>query len=136
MQRCFWRVRSLVRFPVHIHVAPCPTSWPKYMLGRPGSVWGFPRKTPGKSREKCWQNFPEASNAANSRISGTRKGKLAGNLGSTLPGPCPHLPCGVFLKSTAPAFSSFSEGERKLAKRAAKKLRIWLRLSWGCSNDP
>ena len=47
--------------------------------------------------------------ATNSRISGTGKGKPAGNLGSTLPRPCPHLPCGVFLKSTVPAFSSFSE---------------------------
>ena len=34
-------------------------------------------------------------NAANSMISGTGKGKPAGNLGSTLPGPCAHLPCGV-----------------------------------------
>ena len=32
----------------------------------------------------------------NSRISGSGKGKPAWNLGSTLPGPCPHLPCGVF----------------------------------------
>ena len=38
------------------------------------------------------------SSATNSRISGTGKGKPAGNLGSTLPGPCPHLPCGVFLE--------------------------------------
>ena len=52
--------------------------------------------------------FPESRNATNSRISGARKGEPAGNLGSTLPGPCPHLPCGVFLKSTVPAFSSFS----------------------------
>ena len=73
----------------------------------PGSVRGFSGKTPGKSRENCWKIFPESGNATNSRISGTGKGKPAGNLGSTLPGPCPHLPCGVFLKSTVPAFSSF-----------------------------
>ena len=58
-----------------------------------GSVRGFPRKTPGKSRENCWKNFPGAPNATNSRISGTGKGKPAANLGSTRPGPCPHLPC-------------------------------------------
>ena len=50
-----------------------------------GSVRGFSRKTPGKSRENCWNIFPEAPNATNSRISGTGKGKPAGNLGSTLP---------------------------------------------------
>ena len=75
----------------------------------PGSVRGFSRKTPGKSRENCWKIFPESRNATNSRIWGTGKGQPAGNLGSTLPGPRPHLPCGMFLKSTVPAFSSFSE---------------------------
>ena len=40
---------------------------------------------------------------------GTGKGKPAANLGSTLPGRCPHLPCGVFFKSTVPAFSSLSK---------------------------
>ena len=39
----------------------------------PGSVRGFSRKTPGKSRENCWKNFPETRNAANSRISGHRE---------------------------------------------------------------
>ena len=61
----------------------------------PVCVRQFPRKTPAKSRENCRKMFPESRNATNSRISGTGKGKLAGNLGSTLPGPCPHLPCGV-----------------------------------------
>ena len=55
----------------------------------PGSVRGFARKTSGKSQENCWKNCPELPNATNSRISGTGKGKPAGNLGSTLPGPCP-----------------------------------------------
>ena len=64
----------------------------------PGSVRGFSGKTPGKFRENCWKIFPETRTAANSRISGTGKGKPAGNLGSTLPGPCPHLPCGVFFE--------------------------------------
>ena len=53
----------------------------------PGSVRGFSRKTPGKSQENL---STESRNATNSRISGTGKGKPAGNLGSTLPGPCPH----------------------------------------------
>ena len=73
----------------------------------PGSVQGFSRRTPGKSQENCWKIFPESRNATNFRISGTGKDKPAGNLGATLPGPCPNLPCGVFLKSTVPAFSSF-----------------------------
>ena len=37
-------------------------------------------------------------NDTNSRISGTGKGKPAGNLGLALPGPCPNLPCGVFFE--------------------------------------
>ena len=61
----------------------------------PGSVRGFSRKTPGKSRENRWKMFPETWSATNSRLSGTGKGKPAGNLWSTLPGPCPHLPCGI-----------------------------------------
>ena len=63
-----------------------------------GSVQGFSRKTSGKARENCWKNCPEPRNATNSGNSGTGKGKPAGNLGSTLPGPCPHLPCGVFFE--------------------------------------
>ena len=71
----------------------------------------FWRKVPGKFRENCWKNFPESRNAANSRISGTGKGKpAAGNLGSTLPGPCPHLPCGVFFEiDSSSLLSSFSD---------------------------
>ena len=59
----------------------------------PGSVRGFLRtklrESPGKSSK--------SPHATNSGISGTGKGKPAGNLGSTLPGHCPHLPCRVFL---------------------------------------
>ena len=73
----------------------------------PGSVRGFSGKTPGKSRENCWKNFPESRNATNSRISGTGKGKPAGNLGSTLPGPCPHLPCGVFFEIDSSSLLEF-----------------------------
>ena len=53
------------------------------------------------------KNVFESRHATNSRILGTGKGKPAGNLGSTLSGPCPHLLC--FLKSTVPAFSSFCD---------------------------
>ena len=52
--------------------------------GSQAKLWGNPRRIAGKF-------FPESRNATNSRISGTGKGKPAGNLGSTLPGPCLHL---------------------------------------------
>ena len=65
-----------------------------------GTCSGIPEEIPGKLRENCWKMLPESRNAINSMISGTRKSKPAANLGSTLPGPCPHLP---------PAFSSFYE---------------------------
>ena len=73
----------------------------------PGSVRGFSGKSPGKSQEICWKNFPESRNATNSMISGTGKGKPAGNLGSTLPGPCPHLPCGVFFEIDSSSLLEF-----------------------------
>ena len=72
-----------------------------------GCVRGFPRRTPGKSRENSWKIFPESRNAINSRISGTGKGKPAGNLGSTLPGPCPNLPCGVFFEIDSSSLLEF-----------------------------
>ena len=68
-----------------------------------------PRNTPGKSREKCWKIFPKSWNAANSRISGTGKGKPAGNLGSTLPEPCLHLPCGVLFEINSSSLLDFSD---------------------------
>ena len=40
-------------------------------------------------------------------ISGTGKGKPAGNLGSTLPGPCPHLPCRVFFEIDSSSLLKF-----------------------------
>ena len=74
-----------------------------------GVCSGVLEESSGKSRKKRRKNLPESRNATNSRILGTGKGEPAGNLGSTLPGPCPHLPCRVFFESTVPAFSSFSE---------------------------
>ena len=74
----------------------------------PGSVRGFPRKTPGKSRENCWKISPESRNATNSRISGTGKGKPAGKVGSTLPGTLsPPSGRGCFLKSTVSLLGFF-----------------------------
>ena len=61
-------------------------------------------KVPGKLLGKI---FPESRNATNSRISGTGKGKPAGNLGSTLPGPCPHLPCGMLFEIDSSSLLEF-----------------------------
>ena len=74
----------------------------------PGSVRGFSRKTLGKPRENSRKLFPESRNATNSGISGTGKGKPAGNLFlSTLPGPRPHLPCGVFSEMDSSSLLEF-----------------------------
>ena len=59
---------------------------------------GVPEENSGKLPGKLMEMFPEAPNATNSRISGTGKGKAAGNLGSTLPEPCPRLPCGLLFE--------------------------------------
>ena len=69
----------------------------------PGTFRGFPRRTPGKSWENRWKNFPESRNAINSRISGTRKGESAGNL--MCPDLVPTFCVGCFLKSTVPTFA-------------------------------
>ena len=66
-----------------------------FLVAVSGSVRGLPREHSGKV--PAGKNS-QAPNATNCRISGTGKGKPAGNLGSTLPGPCPHLPCGVFFE--------------------------------------
>ena len=63
------------------------------------------RKVPGKLLVK----FCRIAKCTNSMISGTGKGKPAGNLGSTLPDLVPTFRAACFLKSTVPAFSSFSE---------------------------
>ena len=61
-----------------------------------GVCSGVPEKNSGKIVGKLL-DFPESRHATNSRISTImQKRRPAGNLGSTLPGPCPHLPCGVF----------------------------------------
>ena len=72
-----------------------------------GCFWGLCGSSGGKFRENCWKNLPESPNATNSRISGTGKGKPAGNLGPTLPGPCPHLPCGVFFEIDSSSLLEF-----------------------------
>ena len=73
----------------------------------PGSVRGFTRENSGKVPGKLRKKFPEPQDATNSRISGAGKGKPAANLGLTLPGPYPHLPCGVFFESAVPGFSGW-----------------------------
>ena len=76
-----------------------------------GCFRGLCRSSAGKFRENsgkiAGKFFPESRNATNSRISGTGKGKPAGNLGSTLPGPCPHLPCGVFFEIDSSSLLEF-----------------------------
>ena len=76
-----------------------------------GSLREFWRKVPGKFRENCWKIFPESPNATNSRISGTGKGKPAGTLGPQCRDLVPTFRAGCFLKSTVPAFSSFSDNQ-------------------------
>ena len=63
-----------------------------------GVCSGVPEENSGKVTGKLPEkNVPESQHATNSRISGTGKGKPSGNLGSTLPRPCSHLPSrGVF----------------------------------------
>ena len=68
-----------------------------------GSLREFWRKVSGN----CWKFFPESPNPTNTRISGTGKGKPVGNLGSTLPGPCPHLPSGVFFEIDSSSLLEF-----------------------------
>ena len=63
-----------------------------------GVCSGVPEENSGKVPGKLLEIFSESRNATNSMISDTGKGKPAGNLGLTLPGPCPHLPCGVFFE--------------------------------------
>ena len=70
----------------------------------PGVLEENSRKVPGKIAGKL---LPKSRNATKSRISGTGKGKPAGNLGSTLPGPCPHLPCGVFIEIDSSSLLEF-----------------------------
>ena len=95
-----------------------------------GSVREFWRKVAGKFRENCWKKFPVPWNATNSRISGTGKGKPAGNLGSTLPGPCPHLPCGEFFEIDSSSlleffwiYSSLRSLQARHPKKVSKKSR-------------
>ena len=71
-----------------------------------GSLREFWRKSRENS-ENCWKHVPESPNPTHSRIWGTGKGKPAGNLGSTLPGPCPHLPCGVFFEIDSSSLLEF-----------------------------
>ena len=67
-----------------------------------GRLWDAFGGSRGKLRESLGKIagnfFQQSRNARKSRISGTGKGKPAASLGSTLPRPCPNLPCGVFFE--------------------------------------
>ena len=81
-----------------------------------GGSRGKLREGPGKIAGEI---FP---NRAMLRILGFQapgKANLPGTLGRHCPRPCTHLPCGVFLESTVPAFSSFSD--------CFARFRIWCR---------
>ena len=83
--------------------------------GSRGRLRESPRKIAGKI---C----PESRNAVNSRISGTGKGKPAGNLEPTLPGPCPHLPCGVpFEIDSSSLLEFFWMGEESVPENALSR---------------
>ena len=77
-----------------------------------GSLREFWRKVPGKFRENCWKIFP---NREMLQILGFRapgKANLPGTLGPHCRDLVPTFRAGCFLKSTVPAFSSFShQGE-------------------------
>ena len=77
--------------------------------GFPGVYLGVPEENSRKALRKSRKISPISRNATNSRISGTGKGKPAANLGSALPGPCPHLPCGVFFEIDSASLLEFTE---------------------------
>ena len=66
-------------------VLPCQDQNQKTREGF-GCFWGLLAGSRGKVWENCWQNLPESRNVLISGISGTRKGKPAANIRSTLPG--------------------------------------------------
>ena len=72
-----------------------------------GCFWDLLGGSRGKLQGKLLEKCLESQNALNSRISGTGKGKPAGNLGSTLLGDGPTFCEVFFLKSTFLTFSSF-----------------------------
>ena len=75
----------------------------------PGTFWGFPRKTPGKSRDNCWKTFPNCDMLQILGFGAPGKANLPGTLGRHCQDLVPTFRAGRFLKSTVPAFSSFSD---------------------------
>ena len=71
--------------------------------GSRGKLWESPRKIAGL--------FSRSRKATNSKISGTGKGKPAGNPGPTLPGSCLHLPCAVFFEIDSSSLLEFFPGQ-------------------------
>ena len=90
-----------------------------------GLFGGSRRKTPGKSREIAGKMLP---NREMLQILGFRapgKANLPGTLGPHCRDLVPTFRAGCFLKSTVPAFSSFSDFNQRNQQQNAKLVRIW-----------
>ena len=86
------------QWQAHVQVDPVFLRKLEKAVAVSGVCSGVPEENSGKVPGQLLENVSGPRNDTNSRISGTRKGKLAGNLGSILPGPCPRLACGVFFE--------------------------------------
>ena len=75
----------------------------------PGSLRGVPRKIAGKPREYCWKIFPNREMLQILGFRALEKANLPGTLGRHCLDLVPTFRAGCFLKSTVPAFSSFSD---------------------------
>ena len=74
-----------------------------------GSARGFPREISGKSRENCWKFFPNREMLQIIGFWAPGKTNLPGTFGRHCLDLVPTFRAGCFLKSTVPAFSSFSD---------------------------
>ena len=93
-----------------------------------GGSRGKLRETLGKIAGK---NFPESRNASNSRILGTGKGKPVGNLRSTLPRPCPHLPCVVVFEiDSSGLLEFFRYAPNPQETLSSPQMWVWPQLSF------
>ena len=77
-----------------------------------GSARAFPRKIPGKSREKCWKYFPNRKSLWILGFGAPGKANLPRTLGRHCRDLVLTFCAGCCLKSTVLAFSSSSEGFR------------------------
>ena len=77
-----------------------------------GSLWEFWRNVPGKFRETCGKFFPNRQMLQILGFGAPGKANLPGTLGPHCRDLVPTFRAGWFLKSTVPAFSSFSDWYR------------------------